>query len=668
MYVRTVWADGLDPEQLAVADHGDGPLVVVAGAGTGKTRALTGRVGALIERGVPPERILLLTFTRRAADDMLGRATALAPAGSRPPWGGTFHAVAARLLSAHAGVLGLTGLSVLDPSDAATLMEVLLDEHALSDRTERTPRPATLVDAYSRAVNTRRPVRDVLDEHFPWCSPHADAVSAVLRDYVARKRARGLLDFDDLLLGWAALLADERLGAAVRGLWDHVLVDEYQDVNQLQVDIVRALRPDGRGLTVVGDDAQAIYGFRGCDPGHLDDLVSEHPDATVVRLERSYRSRPPLVDVANLARPDGGRLDVVLRPVRDGGARPVVVRCHDAAEEARSVADRVLAAQRDGVRLRDQAVLMRTGHHSDLLELELGARRVPYQKYGGLRFLEAAHVKDLLAALRLVSNPDDELAWFRILRLHKGIGPASARALTATLLEGGTTGGWDSVAAQAPAVARVRLHETLATLAQARDEPTPHAQATTALRLLRPLLEARYSDAAVRLGDLQRLVDASSVADDLPTFAAELALDPPRSTGAHAGPPHLDEDYLVLSTVHSAKGLEWERVHVIGLVDGAFPSDMALRGRDGLAEEQRLFYVAVTRARDELTLHVPLRMPHRRRALDDRHSVAPASRFIDRVAAACDTEERVPARAVAGTAAGQGPARVALPDLDELFS
>ncbi|GMA87943.1 hypothetical protein GCM10025868_31930 [Angustibacter aerolatus] len=280
------------------------------------------------------------------------------------------------------------------------------------------PRPATLVDAYSRAVNTRTRLRDVLDEHFPWCSPHADAVSQVARAYTARKRAQGLLDFDDLLLGWAALLDDPHLGPAVRGTWDHVLVDEYQDVNQAQVDIVSRLRLDGRGLTVVGDDAQAIYGFRGCDAGHLDDVATGFPGATVVRLETNYRSRPPVVTVANAARPTGSALGLTLRPHREGGPRPRLVRCHDAAEEARGVVDAVLEARSDGVRLQDQAVLMRTGHHSDLLELELTARHVPFRKFGGLKFLEAAHVKDFLAVLRLVSNPADE----------PGLVPAAAAA------------------------------------------------------------------------------------------------------------------------------------------------------------------------------------------------------------------------------------------------
>jgi DNA helicase-2/ATP-dependent DNA helicase PcrA len=265
-----MWGDGLNPEQLAVAEHGREPLVVQAGAGTGKTRALTARVCQLLERGVPPERILLLTFTRRAADEMLARATRLAAAGSnRTPWGGTFHSVAYRLLRANAEAFGLGDISVLDPADAASVVELLREHFDMNGVTARQPRSPTLVEAISRSINMGKPLRQVLDEHYPWCVPHADNIVGLAQAFVARKRERGLLDFDDLLLAWRAMLNDPVLGESIRSLWDYVLVDEYQDVNRLQVDIVTALRPNGDGLTVVGDDAQAIYGFRGSDPGYL---------------------------------------------------------------------------------------------------------------------------------------------------------------------------------------------------------------------------------------------------------------------------------------------------------------------------------------------------------------------------------------------------------------
>jgi len=667
-----VWDDGLNSEQLAVATHGRGPLVVMAGAGSGKTRALTARVCALLERGVAPDRILLLTFTRRAADDMLARATALVAqvtGGGRRPWGGTFHAIAYRMVAIHAQVLGLPGVSVLDPADATVTMDMVREERRQLVGTEvRLPRSVTLVDAISRSVNTGQPLRAVLDAEYPWCTPHADDVMEIARAFVARKRAHGLLDFDDLLLAWRALLADPVVGPTIQGLWDYVLVDEYQDVNQLQVDIVSALRPGGEGLTVVGDEAQAIYGFRGCDPTHLYDVTVRFPDATVVRLEQNYRSRQPVLDVANAVRPEGEAGPLVLAGVRGGGPKPVMVSAHDAAEEARAVADAVLAAVADGARLRDQAVLMRAAHHSDLLELELTTRRVPFHKYGGLKFLEAAHVKDYLAALRVLVNPSDEVSWFRLLRLHDGVGSSHARRLAGVLTETSQplSQRHASAVAAAPANARVALQETLHGLSEAAAESKASAQAQTVLAAMRPLIQQRYDDAQPRLGDLGRLVDAAQLAPDLAAFAAELTLDPPASTSDLPGPPHLDEDWLTLSTVHSAKGLEWSRVHVIGLVDGAFPSDMAFGSAGEVAEEQRLFYVAVTRARDELHLHVPLRMPHHRRARDDKHSYAPASRFLDRAAPLCDRVERGPARPVA--TAVEPAARVAMPVLDELWA
>ena len=668
-----VWDDGLNAEQLEVARHGRTPLVVMAGAGSGKTRALTARVCALLERGVAPERILLLTFTRRAADDMLARAQALVGStsyGARRPWGGTFHAIAYRLVAIHAEVLGLPAVCVLDPGDATVTMDMVREERKQLVGTEvRLPRSAALVDAISRSVNTGRPLRAVLDAEFPWCSPHADDIVELARAYVARKREHGLLDFDDLLLAWRALLADPTVGPTIQGLWDHVLVDEYQDVNQMQVDIVTALRPDGDGLTVVGDEAQAIYGFRGCDPSHLHDVLTRFPDAAVVKLEQNYRSRQPILDVANAVRPEGAAGQLVLQGQRGGGRRPQLVSAHDAAEEARAVVDSVLASTAEGVRLRDQAVLMRAAHHSDLLELELATRHVPFRKYGGLKFLEAAHVKDYLAALRVVVNPGDDVSWFRLLRLHDGIGSAHARRL-ATVLTDSSRSLIDRRAhaiADAPPKARLALQTTVQSLADALARAKPAEQAAVVLTTLRPLIERRYDDAVPRLGDLDRLVDAAALAPDLAAFAAEVTLDPPASTGDLPGPPHIDEDYLVLSTVHSAKGLEWSRVHVIGLVDGAFPSDMSFGSADGVAEEQRLFYVAVTRARDELHLHVPMRMPHHRRARDDKYSFAPASRFLDRAADLCDRIERAPARPVA-TPVVEPAARVALPTLDELWA
>ena len=664
------WDDGLDDQQLAAVTHGRGPLVIVAGAGTGKTRTLTSRVAHLLDRGTAPERVLLLTFTRRAAGDMVARAAALCGenGAARRMWGGTFHAVAHRLISEHASSLGLDEVSVIDPGDVTDLMDLLRHEHGLDATTGgvRMPRAGTLADIYSRSVNTDRRAREVISLDFPWIEPHADGVVAVLRDYVARKREHGLLDFDDLLLYWRALLQQPVLAERLQQRWDHVLVDEYQDVNQIQVDIVTGLRPDGVGLTVVGDDAQSVYGFRGASSGHLLELADRLPAATIVPLERNFRSRQPVLDLANVVRPSDGGTALTLQADRGGGKRPRLVRCHDAAEEARRIADNLLAGVETGGRLRDHAVLMRASHHSDLLELELTARRIPFVKYGGLKFLEAAHVKDFLAVLRLATNRRDELAWFRVLRLHDGVGPARARLLLPMVLGDASTDDAPpigDIVAAAPAPARMRLDATLRAIETARADKDKAVDACAGA--LRPLVEARYDNAAARVADLDRLADAARVAPDIASFVADVTLDPPSSTSDFAKPPHLDEDYVTLSTVHSAKGLEWPTVHLIHAVDGAFPSDMALSTPTGLAEEQRLMYVAVTRARDELSIYTPLRMPHHRRARDDRHSYAPQSRFLTDEAVATMTVEQ-PARDPV-TAIAVGLPLAALPVLDPLF-
>jgi DNA helicase-2/ATP-dependent DNA helicase PcrA len=674
------WDAGLDDAQLSAVVHGDAPLVVLAGAGTGKTRTLTARVASLLDRGVPAERVLLLTFTRRAADEMVARAAAMCtrPEAGQRLQGGTFHAVAHGIISRHTEALGLpAAVSVLDRADATDVMDLLRHDHGLDGTDRRFPRAATLVDIYSRAVNTGTPARTLIKTEFGWVQPHVDAVMDLFRAYVTRKRDRGLLDFDDLLLAWRSLLADPVVGPQIAGRWDHVLVDEYQDVNATQVDIVRALRPDGSGLTVVGDDAQAIYGFRGSDHAHLRALIRDLPEVAVIRLERNFRSHQRLLDLANVVRPEpaGSAHRIRLHSDRADGRPARVIRCHDAPAEARTIVDTVLADHQAGRRLRDQAVLMRAAAHSDLLEVELTARGVPFVKYGGLKFLEAAHVKDFVASVRLLDNPLDEIAWYRLLRLHDGIGPARARSLLAVLADPDRPVDDDRHAeavAAAPAISRVALAASLNLLAAARDARRIGERARGCLELLRPLLTARYPDWSARLGDLERLVGAADQSPDLAAFVAELTLDPPASTSDLAGPPSQDDDYLVLSTVHSAKGLEWPVVHVLHLVDGSFPSDMALAKEDGLEEEARLFYVAVTRAADELHLYAPLRMPHHRHARDDRHSMAPISRFLDDEALdAVEVVDLTPPRPAAGAdPAGLAArtARVKLPDLADLWA
>jgi len=636
--------DGLNEQQRRAVTHDDGPLLMLAGAGTGKTRTLVARAAWLRDvQGIQASRILLLTFTRRAASDMLARAAAAGAAARNQAGericGGTFHAIANKIIRQHAESFSLPPqFSIIDPGDVTDILDALRADHGLAEAGQRAPRAPACADIYTRCVNTGRPVSEVVTAGFPWCRPFTTELAALFRAYTARKRARHLLDFDDLLLLWQAALADPVAGPVLRGMFDAVLVDEYQDVNAVQASIVRLLQPDGKHLTCVGDDAQAIYGFRGADPAHLRQLTADYPGLDVVRLDRNYRSRQGVLDLANLIRPSAPGLELTLAGDRGHGARPLLVRCHDEAAQAQEICLRVLDAHEDGTALRDQAVLVRAAHHSDILEIELTARKVPYVKFGGLRFTDTAHVKDFLAAARIIGNPIDDLAWFRLLRLHEGIGPAHARRILAVLTAAGLGAGeWDRAVAAAPARSRAALAVTLKALAACPGEPVT-AQAPAILAALDPLIRARYPDSTPRLADLQRLADAAAAHPSLDDALAELTLDPPVSASDLAGPPRLDEDYLTISTIHAAKGLEWPVVHLPHLVDGALPSDMALGDPDGLAEEQRLFYVAVTRARDQLLLYAPLRLHLHRRGRDDRHGFGQLTRFLPAQAqAVCET-------------------------------
>ncbi len=662
--------DGLNEEQRQAAAHPDGPLLVLAGAGTGKTRTLVARAAWLCEQGVQPGRILLLTFTRRAADDMLSRAGARARTADGRITGGTFHAIAHRIIRQHAESFSLPPqFTVIDPADVADLMDAGRADHGLAGTGRRAPRAAACADIYTRCVNTQVSVAEVVRADFPWCTEYTGQLAELFRGFVAHKRGHGLVDFDDLLLLWRAALADPAAGPVLRGMFDAVLVDEYQDVNAVQADIVRLLQPHGGCLTCVGDDAQAIYAFRGADPAHLRHLAATYPGLTTVRLVQNYRSRQPVLRLGNAVRPQSAGLELALTAVRPAGTAPVLVRCHDEATQAREICARILDAHEAGTDLRDQAVLVRAAHHSDVLEVELAARGIPFVKYGGLRFTEAAHVKDFLAAARIVANPADDLAWFRVLRLHEGIGTVSARRVIDLLrpAEPGPFDRWQEAIGAAPRRARDDVTVTVRGLAGAATMEPVGARATAILAALAGPLRARYPDADVRIADLERLADAAASRPSLHDALVELALDPPVSASDLAGPPRHDEDFLVISTVHSAKGLEWPVVHLPHLVDGAVPSDMALGAKDGLAEERRLFYVAVTRARDQLFLYAPLRLHHHRLAGDDRHSYGQLTRFLDRAAlAACESIEASPPQPVLPTI-GTLAARIDA-DLDALWA
>jgi DNA helicase II / ATP-dependent DNA helicase PcrA len=640
----------LNDEQRQAATHAGGPLLVLAGAGTGKTGTLVARAAWLRAQGIEASRILLLTFTRRAADDMLARVeSVVARRGGSPDeriCGGTFHAVAHRIIRAYAESFSLPpAFSVIDPADVADVLDSLRADHDLVGAKRRAPRAQVCADIYTRCVNTQTTIADVVAGSYPWCRDFTEQLAGLFRAYVAHKRGHALVDFDDLLLLWRAALADPAAGPALRGLFDAVLVDEYQDVNAVQAEIVRLLRPDGQGLTCVGDDAQAVYGFRGADPEHLRALAGAYPELTVIRLVRNYRSKDAVLRLANTVRPQSDGLELELTGVRGTGLAPQLVRCYDEATQAREIAARVLDAHECGRLLREQAVLVRAAHHSDVVEVELTARGIPFVKYGGLRFTEAAHVKDFMAAARIVANPADNLAWFRVVRLHEGIGPATARRIVDGLRPADPRPfeRWPAAVDTVPARYRSAVAATMTALAGAADLERTADRAVAILAALADPLKARYPDHTARIADLQRLADAASSRPSLHDALVELALDPPVSASDLAGAPRLDDDYVVISTVHSAKGLEWPVVHLPHLVDGAVPSDMALGSPEGLAEERRLFYVAVTRARDELYLYAPLRLHIHRGIRDDRHGYAQISRFLNAGAQAqCEIVEAAP--------------------------
>jgi DNA helicase-2/ATP-dependent DNA helicase PcrA len=640
-----VFEDALTEQQRTAAAHPGGPLLIVAGAGTGKTTTLASRVAWLLLQGVRPERILLLTFSRRAAREMTSRAervTAqhdLRGADASRIWSGTFHAVGNRLLRLHGRALGLDpSFTVLDQADAADVMNLLRDELGFSGRERRFPRKETLAGIYSRTVNAGERLGDVLASRYPWCVDEADGIRAVFRAYTERKRAQHVLDYDDLLLFWKALTASPATGEPLAEMFDHVLVDEYQDTNALQADILEGLRPEGtaRNLTVVGDDAQAIYGFRAATVRNILEFPTRFPGATIARLEQSYRSTPPVLASSNaVIALSPQRHEKTLWSARHGGSAPTLRTCLDEAAQCDAICETVLAHREGGVPLKEQAVLFRAAHHSDLLEVELTRRNIPFVKYGGLRFMEAAHVKDALAIMRVLENPHDEVAWFRVLQLPEGMGPATARRVMERI---GVRAGDEAASplgrfldepVEVPTAALDGVQELRSALRGCADETVlaPAAQIERLHGFLEPVFARRYDTAAARLHDLDQLAALAAGYEARGRFLAELTLDPPSSTGDLAGPPLLDEDWLVLSTIHSAKGLEWHVVHVIHAADGMIPSDMAAGDDDEIEEERRLLYVAMTRARDALHVYRPMR--YYRRPKGDPHSFSQLSRFLE---------------------------------------
>jgi len=664
--------DALNPVQRRAATFGTavpgkgvaaGPLLILAGAGTGKTNTLAHRAAHLVVNGTDPARILMLTFTRRAAQEMIRRAqnivaevmTDRGKAGdrsvvSRLIWSGTFHSVGNRILRLYAKHLGLDpSFTVLDRSDSADLMDVVRHELGFSSKERRFPRKDVCLAVYSYRVNTRLSLKQTLEEQFPWCREWEADLTRLYREYVAAKQKNRVLDFDDLLLYWHVMMQTPALAQSLAKNFDHVLVDEYQDTSALQGEIVHLLKPDGAGVTVVGDDAQAIYSFRAAAVENILGFADRYkPKAEMVVLAQNYRSTQQVLDSANALMSDGVRQHrKTLLGTRQSSQKPFYVALDDAQAQAEYISGKILATREVGGSLRRHAVLFRSSHHSDVLEVELVKRNIPFVKYGGLKFLEAAHVKDLMSVLRWADNPRNSVAGFRVLKLLPGFGPAHAKQVLDHLEASGYE--VKSLAAfDAPQAVKMEWKRFCEFFEKLVDPATPWPGQVGAARVwYKPQLERIYDSGWTRMGDLEQLEQLSTNQPSRERFLSELTLDPPSVTSDQAGVPSKDDDYVILSTIHSAKGQEWDNVYVLNVSDGNFPSEFSTGKPELIEEERRLLYVAMTRARNELHLCAPLKYQvTQQQRLGDKHIYGAKSRFMtDKVMDSC---ERVSVRTSVG--------------------
>ena len=648
--MTALYLDKLNPQQRRAVEHGGpafaatAPLLIIAGAGSGKTNTLAHRVAHLIINGADPRRMLLLTFSRRAAAEMgrrvehitagalRERAAAATGVSVTVPWSGTFHAIGARLLREYAERIGLDrAFTIHDREDSADLIDLIRHDLGFSKTEKRFPAKNTCLAIYSRAVNSETPLDDVLGACFPWCESSEAELRALFAAYVESKQRQHVLDYDDLLLYWAQMMAEPAIAADMSSRFDHVLVDEYQDTNRLQAAILLALKPNGEGLTVVGDDAQSIYSFRAATVRNILDFPGHFsPRAEIITLEHNYRSTQPILAAANAVIEFAAeRFTKNLRSDRASAERPHLVSVQDETAQARYVVERILENRECGLTLKSQAVLFRASHHSGPLEVELTRRNIPFVKFGGLKFLEAAHIKDVLAFLRFAENLRDRVAGFRILQTLPGVGPATAgRALDCAAGRADPTP--ELLAFTPPPAARADWPDFVETLGFLRGRAAGWpAELDLVRRWYEPHLQRRHEDFSVRQADLAQLAQIAQSFPSRERFLTELTLDPPGATSDEAGPPLLDEDYVILSTIHSAKGQEWKSVFLLNTVDGCIPADLATGTSAEIEEERRLLYVAMTRAKDHLHLIVPQRFyVHSQRAGGDRHMYAARTRFI----------------------------------------
>ena len=654
--------DALNSSQRRAATFGTpadkgvtaGPMLILAGAGTGKTNTLAHRTAHLVLNGVDPARILMLTFTRRAAQEMIRRTQTIVAevmtdrgkAGdrsvvSRLQWSGTFHSVGNRILRVYAKHLGLDpNFTVLDRSDAADFMDVVRNDLGFSAKAKRFPRKDACLAIYSYRINTRLSLKQTLEEQFPWVREWEADLTQLYREYVGRKQKNRVLDFDDLLLYWHAMMQNPALAQSLSRNFDHVLVDEYQDTSTLQGGIVHALKPDGQGVTVVGDDAQAIYSFRAAAVENILGFADRYkPKAEIVVLAQNYRSTQQILDSANALMADGARQHrKTLLGTRQSAQKTCYVAMDDALAQAEYICAKILQTREIGGSLRRHAILFRSSHHSDVLEVEFTKRNIPFVKYGGLKFLEAAHVKDMMSVLRWADNPRNSVAGFRVLKLLPGIGPGHAKHaldyFEAQNFEVKSLAGFD-----APQPAKMDWKRFCVLFERLADPATPWpGQVGLVREWYKPQLERIHDAAWTRMGDLEQLEQLSSQHASRERFLTELTLDPPTVTSDQSGAASKDEDYVILSTIHSAKGQEWDIVYVLNVSDGNFPSEFSTGKPEMIEEERRLLYVAMTRARNELHLCAPLKYALTQQPKDgDAHVYGAKSRFMtDKVLDSCE--------------------------------
>ncbi len=623
------YAQALNSQQLAAVTAGEGPALVIAGAGSGKTRTLVYRLAYLIDRGIDPSAILLLTFTRKAAEEMLTRAGALIGARAECITGGTFHSVANALLRRYGRPIGVApGFTILDRGDAEDLISLLRGQLGLGEKDKRFPRKGTIAEIFSKCENTLESLESIMVGEFSHFSEHLDSLYKLRLAYVETKRERQLLDYDDLLVKLRYLL-NENEGArlTISSRYRFILVDEYQDTNRLQADLIRKLAANHNNVMVVGDDSQSIYAFRGATFRNIMEFPDLFPGATVYKLEENYRSTQPILNLANqIISSAAERYTKRLFTRKLDGPAPVLVQAAGEHTQSRFVVQKILELREEGIPLSEMAVLFRSSFHSFDLEIELSRRNVPFVKRGGYKFIETAHVKDLVAHLRVLENPLDSVSWNRILLLIEGIGSKKAQSLIASMNRAPQP---FDVLRESSGRSSMGLKQLASLLEEnvRNDTLSPAEQVNEVYGYYLPILKEQYDDYPKRMRDLEHLYAMAERYQRLEEFLADLALEPPDQSVVDVEAPNRDDERMVLSTIHSAKGLEWQSVFMIWVVDGRFPSVYSFIAEDELEEERRLFYVAVTRAKHHLFLTYPMNVYDKATGA----ILSKPSRFLDNV-------------------------------------